>query len=198
MAATNFSLSTTGCRKLRTSSLWSNPQRWLGGLVPTVVDDVTLPVGSGVVVLDSNVTVNNLVIYDAVIVGHKTQCQATWSTSIDGNKCYKLFEQPLDFLGADSHCNTMGGGSIDMHLVHIKNRRELGEVYGLCRGNLTSLARLDGCWIGLMDKEGTGDFEYLVPQAVGGGVASSVGGGFVSGVSGGVAGGLGGIFLDWR
>ncbi|RYH01486.1 hypothetical protein EON65_48350 [archaeon] len=84
MQAANFTLSTTGCRKLRTGSSWSNAKRWQGGVVPTAADDVTLPVDSGVIIMDGNVTLKSLVVYDATIVGHKTQCSRTWTTSIDG------------------------------------------------------------------------------------------------------------------
>lgn len=175
LAVQAVAVNTTACATTRTVGLWDDASRWTDRHVPNATDSVSLPVGSGVVKLLSNVTVASLNISDGVIIAHSTQCPAGWTTSKHGNKCFQLIAAPLPFAAADHYCNAIvGQGSADRHLVHVKDRTELNEVYGLCRGAGTA----DGCWIGLQDPLGDGQFDWIDPQAVGGEESS--------------------LFLDWR
>lgn len=95
----------------------------------------------------------------------------------NGKKCYKLVDTPMNFWEAESYCHNQLGRGSGSHLIHIANRDELDLLYRLCRdsksalktqksqdftsqqSNTTSL----GCWIGMYDYSGYGDFNWIDP-----------------------------------
>lgn len=96
-------------------------------------------------------------------------------------KCYKLFDTALKYYEAERSCNAVAGlGSVNRHLIHIRNRAELLVAQRMCRGPDGSSARSRGCWIGLRDLYGTGNFAWISPAGIGDSDADS------------------GMFLDWR
>ena len=148
---------------------WDDPVRWDTGLVPALVDDVVIPANSGVIQLNGDVTVRSLTTNGGLINGGFTYCPSDWMmnpTTNPSTKCYKKFETPQSFDDAEVTCRTSSLGSMDSHLVQISDRKELGVVQRLCRGGIGTIVTRAGCWIGLSDPQGIGQYSWLQPETV--------------------------------
>ena len=67
------------CAPPLTVGNWNDHKRWTSNTVPTAKDNVTIPIGSGIIQLSSDVTVGSLTINDGTLIGHSTSCPDGWS-----------------------------------------------------------------------------------------------------------------------
>jgi hypothetical protein len=79
IASLSVNFVTDGCARMRTVGHWNDASQWIGGVVPSSSSNVIFPNNSGVVVLDSNVSVTSLQMYGGYILAHKTECPTGWS-----------------------------------------------------------------------------------------------------------------------
>jgi hypothetical protein len=131
--------SLSGCFSPRTIGSWSNPKRWSNGSVPSTGDTAIIPAGSGVIALDSNVSLANLIMEGGMLLSYSTSCPPGWKfNSLDSspNKCYRMSNYSSTFAEADESCSESGQTSkIDGHLVEIRSYSELELVKRLCRNS---------------------------------------------------------------
>lgn len=161
-----MSVSLSGCKPIRTVSNWNDSYNWLDGVVPTSSDEVTFPQGVGVVVLTNNVTVTSFTMNDGLIIAQYESCPDGWSLSPLGNsltKCYRLYEEPLEYDQAESVCRGIAYG-LGTLIVQIEDTFESNVVKRVCRGSKTSSAFREGCWIGLRDAFGNGYYDWRDPS----------------------------------
>jgi hypothetical protein len=157
------------CAKPRSYSSWYDSYRWVGGLVPREVDRVVIPKGAGVILIPNNITIESLNMSDGLLISYESSCPPGWTADPIGNvgsKCYKLFEDVLPFFEAEASCYNSKLGSIGAHLVQMSGYEELNTVKRMCRGNIGSSARDNGCWIGLRDATGQGSYDWIDTRAV--------------------------------
>jgi hypothetical protein len=169
----NTYITKSGCRTPRTQGNWNDPLQWSNSVVPNATDDVVIPAGAGVIYIDSteNITIQSFTTHGGDIIMHRTICPDGWTSNPEENparKCYRKFETPLDFDSADGQCAASLYGSMDSHLVQISNAPELKLVQRLCRGKTDTITTYEGCWIGLRDTEGIGQYNWIEPESSGG------------------------------
>lgn len=82
--ALSIDIEQSDCVPPRTIANWNDKSNWDLGYIPSILDDVVLPLNSGKVVLSNDVTVNTLVMNDGLIVAEDHTCPSDWSTSPDG------------------------------------------------------------------------------------------------------------------
>ena len=160
---------TTSCETPRTVGNWEDVNRWSTGVVPTSADDVTITAGSGVIRLNSDVTVSSLTTLGGLILAYESSCPDDWESNPTNNpstKCYKRFDTMQNFDDAETTCRTSAYGSMDSHLVQISNAEELLVVQRLCRGQTGTITTVKGCWIGLSDPGGLGKYSWIQPETV--------------------------------
>jgi hypothetical protein len=135
-------IDTVTCPSPRTIGNWNDPLRWDLNRVPNNNDDVTFPLGTGVVMTETDVTINGvLTITDGIFRSQRSACPAGWSSSPYGlisSKCYKLFESMATFSAAEKSCSNSGLGSLDAHLIQISNYDEEDILRRMCRGTSSS------------------------------------------------------------
>lgn len=161
-------VSPSGCSMPRTIGNWNDLMRWnpTNISIPSENDNVVIPGGSGVIVLENHVSLSKLTMKGGLLLSFKTSCPPSWKLNpmeSTPNKCYKLYENSSTFADADEACSQSGYSSkIDGHLVEISSYSELDVVKSLCRAT-PSLAspREHGCWIGLKDISSNGNFQWL-------------------------------------
>lgn len=162
-------LNTSGCAPARTVGHWSDPARWSLGVVPNSSVNVFFSQGSGVTILPPHaLSVYQLEINDGLLLAYNTTCPPGWTPNpfgMSASKCYKLFDQELDFDSAEAACQN-SYGSMDAHLVQISDLGEQGLVRRLCRGAIGSNPYVRGCWIGLKDVQGVGKYNWIEPKTV--------------------------------
>jgi hypothetical protein len=79
----NFS--TDGCATARSVGLWSSNERWVDGAVPTESDSVVIPEGSGVILMEDDISVSSLYIFGGLLLGYSTSCPSGWTPYVVGN-----------------------------------------------------------------------------------------------------------------
>jgi len=201
MSSLNVSIDYDDCAPIRTVGQWEDSFNWDTGAVPSSADDVIFGALAGVAKINADVAIQSLAMTGGWIIGHDTYCPQGWAVEprgTHGSKCYRLVETPLPFQQAERTCNAEEGkGSVNRHLVHIRDREELENVMRLCRGQPGTEVYNKGCWIGLQDVDGDGDFDWIQPRAVGQPrVVTRFGSLNTSTFD--LAGADNGMFLDWR
>jgi hypothetical protein len=83
LSTTTISLSFYNCAKAKTVGLWNDKKRWQINKIPGISDSVIFPDNSGVILIQNNVTVSSLTMYDGIIESYATGCPHGWS--IDHN-----------------------------------------------------------------------------------------------------------------
>lgn len=176
-------VNTSNCATPQTIGSWSDPSRWKENKVPAASDTVIIPSNAGVIQLSSDVNIAALDMYGGVLLAYTSTCPFGWTLD-DRNsstqKCYKAFDIALPYDEAEQFCNqAIGMGSSDRQLVHIGDRNENALVASICRGDNGTNIDVTGCWIGFRDMDGSGNFNWIEPLAIGS----------LSGQS---------LYLDWR
>eukprot|EP01038_Epipyxis_sp_PR26KG_P008814 gene8814-11902_t len=167
-----FAITKNKCAVARTIGSWDDNARWDLNTYPVDTDHVNIPQGAGVITLSDDVQINQINTYGGLIKNYNSACPEGWMIDPGDNGNLGSFDD------AEFICNTVGFGSLDAHLVQIKDRNELETVKRICRVGGESPS---GCWIGMKDKSGNGDFDWIEPQTVGHTDQS-----------------LAPIFMDWR
>lgn len=142
----NASISTNNCSMPKTIMNWRSKERWSLNRIPVTTDKVLIPSGSGLIVLDRDISVHSIEMYDGVILSQSSSCPNGWISgptspifdnkrSYSGEKCYRLYENITDFYSAASSCSNIGRSSIDSRLVEINDYEELDAVKRICQGS---------------------------------------------------------------
>ena len=159
-----------GCAKPRTIADYTDLSRWQENYVPsTNLQSAYFPSNTGVVKINQNLDLALFQSHGGLFLLDSSGCPDGWSSApgTSSTKCYKLYENPAKFYDAERTCMTSGHGSIDAHLIHISDYDELDVAKGLCRTyDVNSPVKSSGCWIGLADPTGTGNFNWIEPRAV--------------------------------
>ena len=77
-------MSSEGCAPIRTISSWTTREKWSDKVVPNNTFAVTIPVGTGVILLPPNVTLSSLTVQGGLLLAHNTSCQPDWTPNPSG------------------------------------------------------------------------------------------------------------------
>jgi hypothetical protein len=102
----------TECLPIRTIGLWTDVHKWQNGVVPTALDDVEIPAGSGVIDLSAasasaaSLTVRGLRMSGGEIIAQSSGCFQNWSAIVSNGVGWVSYSYECQRVCSDNSVTT--------------------------------------------------------------------------------------------